>query len=318
VLVIVTPVYNEVATIKQYYEQVRRILLSRSDLDASVLFVDDGSSDESWPVIQDIVSCSDCTMAIRLSRNFGAHTALTAGFDHIPEDANIVATLACDLQDPPEVILDFVAEWRKGAEIVWGARRNRADAIWRQLTSSLLEKLLRRYAMPRNSKFQTGSFLLIDRVVVDAFRLFREHSRSTFALVAWTGFDQAIVPYDRRARANGRSGWTFGQMLNSTYDVFMGFSLVPAKLFALLGLVMCVASFTGGTYIVMDWMFHDVQPGWTGIVTTMTLCFGILFVMVGFMFEYLSRIFVEAKNRPLYFVARKVGPVHLRETHDQS
>jgi glycosyltransferase involved in cell wall biosynthesis len=306
-LVVITPVYNESAILPHYVEAVSQTLLNRRDLDARILLVDDGSDDNSWRLIQQVTAGSDRFSGVRLSRNFGAHTALTAGFDHVPADADAVATLACDLQDPPEVILDFIAQWRAGAEIVWGARRSRADSGWRQTASRLLEGILRRYAMPRNSLFQTGSFFLVDRVVVDCFRQFREHARSTFALVAWTGFDQAVVGYDRRPRIAGRSGWTFLQMVNSAYDVFMGFSLVPAKLFAILGFVMFFASVTAGVYLVTTWLFHDVLPGWTGLITTMTLCFGILFMMVGFIFEYLSRILVETKQRPLYFVSRRIG-----------
>src|SRR4051812_710179 len=292
-LIVITPVYNEAAILPQYVEAVTKTLLSRPDFDARVLLVDDGSDDESWPFIQQFVASSDRLSAVRLSRNFGAHTALTAGFDHIPPDADAVATLACDLQDPPEVILGFLEEWRAGADIVWGARRTRAESGWRQAASRFLEGTLRRYAMPRNSRFQTGSFLLVDRKVVECFRQFREHARSTFALVAWTGFDQAVVSYDRRPRTAGRSGWTFLQMVNSAYDVFMGFSLVPAKLFAVLGFLMFFGSVAAGIYLVTTWFFQDVQPGWTGLITTMTLCFGILFMMVGFIFEYLSRILVE-------------------------
>jgi len=307
-LVVITPVYNEAAILSQYADAVARVLLSRSDVDARILLVDDGSSDNSWEIIQRLVSRSNRISAIRLSRNFGAHTALTAGFDHIPKDADIVATLASDLQDPPETILEFVAEWRKGADVVWGARRSRADAGWRQAASHLLETILRRYAMPRGSRFQTGSFFLVDRIVIDSFRQFREHSRSTFALVAWTGFDQTVVQYDRLPRTAGRSGWTFLQMVNSAYDVFMGFSLVPAKVFAILGVVMFFGSVAVGTYLTINWLTHNVLAGWTGLITTMTTCFGILFMMVGFIFEYLSRILVETKNRPLYFVSRRFGP----------
>lgn len=312
VLTVVTPVYNEIGILEQYYREVSRTLLSRTDIEARVLFVDDGSSDGSWAKLEEFAGRSDRFSALRLSRNFGAHVALTAAMDHVPSSADIVATLACDLQDPPETIIDFVSEWRKGSDVVWGARKSRSDAGWRQVASKALEALLRRYAMPRNSKFQTGSFLLIDRRVVDAFCRFREHARSTFAIVAWTGFDQAVVYYDRRPRSSGRSGWSFGKMLNSAYDVFMSFSLMPAKMFAAFGIFMSVLSFAGDVYLFVDWAFHNVQPGWTGLIGTMTLCFGILFVMMGFMFEYLSRIFVEAKSRPLYFVARSVGAVEFK------
>jgi glycosyltransferase involved in cell wall biosynthesis len=317
VLAVVTPVYNEAKILSGYATAVKRVLFECPDINARVVFVDDGSIDESWKIIRQLVQSDNRFSAIRLSRNFGAHIALAAGFDHVPENADLIATLACDLQDPPEVILSFLTEWRNGANIVWGARRSRSDARWRALASNLLETLLRRFAMPRNSRFQTGSFFLIERIVLDSVRQFREHSRVTFALVALTGFDQAVVNYDRKVRADGRSGWTFWQMLNTAYDAFIGFSPVPAKALTIFGAAMLVASLLGVVYLVLAWFLQDVQVGWTGVMATMTLCFGLLFMMIGVAFEYLYRIFVETKDRPLYFVAQKAGDVlHRRSTGD--
>jgi len=313
-LCVLTPVYNEIGNLDRYVNEVTRILFSRSDLDAHVLFIDDGSSDDSWDKIQDIANTSDRFAALRLSRNFGSHTALIAGFDYVREEADIVATLACDLQDPPETILEFVEKWRDGFDVVWGARENRADGMLRKVASRNLEYILRRFAMPRNSQFRTGSFFLIDRVVLDCVRQFREHSRVTFALVAWTGFEQSTVMYNRGPRLAGRSGWSLGQLLNTAYDVFIGFSPIPAKVLTAFGIFMLFGSVAATAYVVTEWFLRDVQPGWTGLMATMTLCFGLLFVMLGVSFEYLYRIFVETKSRPLYFVARRVGKVQPRKS----
>jgi hypothetical protein len=222
--------------------------------------------------------------------------------------------MACDLQDPPEVILAFLTEWRKGANIVWGARRLRSDKRWRQVASRMLEATLRRFAMPRDSRFQTGSFFLIERIVLDSVRQFREQSRVTFALIAWTGFEQAVVSYDRKPRINGSSGWSFGQMLNAAYDVFIGFSPIPAKILTIFGFFMLVTSLLGVIYLLLTWLVQKVEVGWTGLMVTMTLCFGLLFVMIGTSFEYLYRIFIEAKDRPLYFVSKNAGDVRHRGT----
>jgi len=306
-LVIATPVYNEADTLDRYVQEVERVLFSRAELDTHVLFVDDGSSDLSWQIIEDLTRRSDRFSGVRLSRNFGAHIALAAAFDNVRDDADIVATLACDLQDPPETILSFVEEWRKGADVVWGKRRTRTEKWLRLKASQTLEGLVRRYAMPRESKFQTGSFLLIDRVVLQGIRRFRERTRVTFALVAWAGYRQAIVPYDRKARIGGRSGWTLGQMIGTSYDVLIGFSAVPARMLTLFGFAMLVASVLAVIWLVTDWLVSNVQPGWTGLMTTMFLCFGLLFVMLGVSFEYLFRILVESKDRPLYFIAQQIG-----------
>lgn len=311
-LTIVTPIFNEAENFDSYIEKLGTVFSEAAGLKVSVVLVDDGSFDESWQKMQKLSENDSRFLAIRLSRNFGAHTALAAAFDHVPLDADIVATLACDLQDPAETILDFIKIWRGGADIVWGARRSRHDGIWRRVGSQVLVKLLRRYAMPKNSKFQTGSFFLIDRIVLDCMRQFREHGRVTFALVAWTGFDQAIVQYDRKARATGRSRWGYMQMLNTAYDVLIGFSPIPAKALTILGFLMLGGSVLLCVNLVLSWLFFNVQPGWTGLMGTMTLCFGLLFVMIGISFEYLYRIFTEAKQRPLYFVAARSGNVSER------
>jgi dolichol-phosphate mannosyltransferase len=312
-LTVITPVFNESLNLDACAAAISSIIFAAPDLDARVIFVDDGSSDDSWAKIEALNARSPRFSGVRLSRNFGAHYALTAGFDHVEPDQDIVATLACDLQDPVETVLDFVREWRNGADIVWGARRERADGGSRRVASHVLNFVLKRYAMPPNSKFRTGSFLLMDRTVFDCFLQYREHNRVTFALVAWTGFNQTLAHYDRRPRTQGRTRWSFAQMLNTAYDVFIGFSPVPAKFVAMLGFTVFMGSLVFLAYLLLNWTFHDVEPGWTGIMAMMTFLFGLLFMMVGMLAEYLYRIFIETKRRPLYFVAKRTGAVQPRE-----
>jgi glycosyltransferase involved in cell wall biosynthesis len=306
-LVVVTPVYNEADNLDRYVNAVTRTLLPRSDIKARFLLIDDGSSDGSWTQIERICQQNPAFSGLRLSRNFGSHFALTAGFDNVGEDVDVVATLAADLQDPPEVLLQFVEAWRNGASIVWGRRRTRQDHGWRRAVSMLFENTIRRYAMPRGSKFTTGSFFLADRQAIGCFKQMRETSRVTFALMAWTGFDQAVVNYDRLARSAGQSGWTFGRMIHAFYDVVMSFSQMPARLLTTVGLATSILSMASLAYLVLIWLTSDVQPGWTGIMATMTLFFGVLFLMLGIMSEYLYRILLESKHRPLYFIARRAG-----------
>jgi len=302
---VVTPVYNEEAGLEEYREAVQKILLSSAAARFEILFVEDGSRDASWSVIQRICSQDPRFRAIRLSRNFGPHIALSAGVDDADGDA--VCTLACDLQDPPETVLEFVERWKRGAQIVWGRRRTRDEPVWRTWASRLFALLVRRFAMPKGSRFATGSFLLMDRLVADAFRQFRERNRIVFALVAWTGFDQDVVEYDRRARRTGASGWTFGRMMRSMYDTFIAFSNLPAKLITLAGVGMFVLTFLTAVYLFLSWLLTDVVPGWTGIMMSITVLFGLNFLMLGVIGEYLSRIYGEATGRPLYFVSKRLG-----------
>jgi dolichol-phosphate mannosyltransferase len=305
-ITVVTPVYNEESGLEAYRKAIEEFLLSREDVDFDVLLVDDGSRDGSWQGIRRICGDNPRFRAIRLSRNFGSHVALSAGINHC--DADAVCTLAADLQDPAETLLDFIEKWRNGAQIVWGRRRSREEAGWRILGSSLFARLVRRYAMPPGSRFTTGSFFLIDRRVVEAFKRFREHNRIVFALVAWTGFEQEVVDYDRRARTAGVSTWTFGRIMKALYDAFIAFSRLPAQVMTLVGLATFVLTVILSLVLVGLRLIDDtVVPGWTSVIVMLCLLFGINFLMLGVVVEYLSRIYQESTARPLYFVSQSIG-----------
>jgi glycosyltransferase involved in cell wall biosynthesis len=300
-LTVITPVFNEELNLRQYRESVERTLLGSDLLDVRVVLVDDGSRDGSWKIIQEICAQNPRFRGLRLSRNFGSHVAISAGFSHADGDA--VATLACDLQDPPETILEFVEKWRANADVVWGYRRTREDEGWRVMFSNQFLMLLRRFAMPRHSKFTTGSFLLVDRKVVKAFRQFREHNRITFALVAWSGFDQDIVYYDRRRRIAGKSGWSFGAMIKTLYDAFLGFSRFPARMITGIGVMVFVFSVFFALYVLVSSLGGRVTPGWTSTMLIISTFFGVQFLLMGIVGEYLHRIYLEVTQRPLFFIA---------------
>lgn len=302
---VITPVYNEEASLGSYAQAVEDVLFADSSINVEVILVDDGSVDSSWSIIEQMCARDARYRGLRLSRNFGAHAALSAGIMHAGGDA--VATLAADLQDPVAVIREFVRAWRGGAQIVWGRRRSRDDEGWRVLTSRVFFQLIRRYAMPRGSKFATGSFFLIDRRVVECFKQFPERNRITFALVAWTGFHQEVVDYDRQGRGAGKSGWSFGRMLKAMYDTFIGFSEVPARLMTITGLLTSLASIPFSVYLIISWWLTDTVPGWTGLMLGVTVFFGLQFLMMGLVGEYLYRIYSEVTARPLYFISQQAG-----------
>jgi len=304
-VIILTPVYNEAQSLPHYERAVSDVLLPREDVCFRILFIDDGSSDDSWSIINTICARDARFSGIRLSRNFGSHAALSAGFAHARGDA--VATLACDLQDPPQTILSFVEKWREGAQIVWGRRKTRKDIFWRRAASSLFFRLLQRFAMPPDSKFTTGSFFLVDQKVAECFQRFGETNRITFALVAWTGFDQQVVDYDRRARMAGVTGWTFSAMLKAMYDAFVGFSYLPIRLMTLMGVLMFAFTLAFSGYLVFRWLTGSPLYGWTSIMVAMTFFFGLQFLLMGISGEYLQRIYREAVRRPLYFISDRTA-----------
>jgi hypothetical protein len=224
--------------------------------------------------------------------------------------------LACDLQDPPEVILEFLERWKKGVKIVWGRRRSRQDGLLRMFFSRVFFELLSRFAMPRESKFSTGSFLLADQKVVRCFNQFQERNRITFAIVAWTGFDQDVVEYDRKVRQSGRSKWNFSKMIKTMYDAFIGFSVLPVRAMTVLGI--CVSVLTMGflVYLILTWVLGHPAPGWTSQMLAISFFFGVQFLLMGITGEYLYRIYAEVVGRPLYFVSEITSK--LNEKHNNN
>ena len=303
---VVTPLFNEEANFQAFIEALDREVLVYSDVDWHFIFVDDGSTDRTWEMIEKQCRASPRFRGMRLSRNFGFHSAVAAGIDHSIGDA--VATLAADLQDPPATLIAFVEAWMQGAEIVWGWRRSRTEPRWRILASNVFARMIRRFAMPRGSKFTTGSFLLIDRKVVACLRLMPEHTRVTFARVAWTGFRQEIVYFDRSARNSGRSRFSFGKLLSTSYDTFVAYSSLLPRIVTVLGLLFAMLGFGLGGYSVIHWLMTSTVPGWTGLMVTFTIFFGVNFLILGTMIEYLLRIYHESTARPPYFIAQDTQP----------
>ena len=301
IIQILTPLYNEEKCFDIYVEAVERVLLSRLDVEYRCLLVDDGSTDGTWELIKQQCRASPRFRGLRLSRNFGAHAAETAGLDLC--DADAVAILPADLQDPPEAIPSFVEAWRQGADVVFGRRRMRGDSRWRILTSKVFEALLRRFAMPKGSQFATGGFLLMDRKVVECVREMREANRLIFGLVAWTGFQQAVVEYDRQRRVAGRSAWSIGRMVKSMYDGLIGFSATIPRAVTLLGAFFSILGFILALYFLLNAIFSEPMPGWSTIMVVLCFFFGIVFMILGAICEYLLRIYVESMRRPLYFIA---------------
>jgi glycosyltransferase involved in cell wall biosynthesis len=312
---ILTPLYNEEECFEIYVEAVESVLIARTDVEYRCLLVDDGSTDTTWELIQHQCDASPRFRGLRLSRNFGAHTAETAGLDLCEADAVVI--LSADLQDPPEVIPSFVEAWRQGADVVFGRRRMREDSRWRILASKVFEALLRRFAMPKGSKFATGGFLLMDRKVVECVRRMREANRLIFGLVAWTGFRQAVVEYDRQRRVAGRSAWSVGRMVKSMYDGLIGFSGTIPRSVTLLGAFFSLIGFIAALYFLLNAIFFDPLPGWSTIMVMLSLLFGIVFIILGTICEYLLRIYVESTRRPLYFVAADTADGEVRHRSRQ-
>lgn len=298
---ILTPVFNESGNLRVYHTTLTEFMDTRPEYDFEIVFVDDGSSDDSWRIIQKIAGQDTRFSGIRLSRNRGAHIALTAAVDAAKGD--LLMTLACDLQDPVETFDAFVEKWRQGAKIVWGKGTSRVDAGWRKISSELFHTILKKFAMPKNSKFTTGSFFLIDKVIANNFKQFREQNRITFAIVAWTGFEQSQVEYERRKRMTGSSGWTIIKLFRTVMDALLGYSTIPLRCITGLGIFFFFFSMLFLVYLVFYWFSGTKVPGWTSIMFMFSFFSGIQCLLIGILGEYLKRIYSEVLARPLYFIS---------------
>jgi dolichol-phosphate mannosyltransferase len=270
------------------------------------VFVDDGSRDGSFEVLNALRAHDDRVRALRFPRNFGSHIAIAAGIDYCHGDAAVI--MAADLQDPPALIRDFVRRWRDGFDVVWGARTGRDDGALRSWGMSMFYGLVRRFAIPTYPKGGTGSFCLITRAVIEAFRQCSERNRLTFGLIAWGGFREAEVPYHRPRRLVGSSSWTVRKMLKSAIDTFVSFSFLPIRAISFLGLLVSLLSFLFGFYVIVNKVvFGKGVQGWASVMLAVLVLGGVQLVMIGVLGEYLWRILDEARARPLYIIERTLG-----------
>jgi len=303
VLELVVPVLNEDDNLRAFYAEVERVLgVHAPALDWRIVFVDDGSTDKSWALLRDLAGSHANVRAIRLNRNYGAHVAISAGL--ACSDADAVVVLAADLQDPPDVIPRFLGEWEQGHRVVWGVRAMRAkETLVRRVFARVFYRLVRRYALPSYPPQGTGSFCLIDRVVVQNIRRMREDFRTIFGLVAIQGYEAAEVPYVRRERTQGASGWSTAKLVRTAIDVFTSYSHLPVRVITWVGLASCVLAMLAIVYqVVWYFVYPGTLRGWTMLFATICFFGGIQTLALGVLGEYIWRIFHEVKRRPLWFV----------------
>jgi len=305
-ITIVVPVFNERDNLRGFHGAVNAVLTAIGDYDWEFVFVDDGSRDGSFEVLKELGAADARVRALRFPRNFGSHVAIAAGIDYCKGDAAVI--MAADLQDPPELVRDFVGRWRDGFDVVWGARTGRDDGRLRSWGMSLFYRLVRRFAIPTYPKGGTGSFCLISKPVIEAFRECTERNRLTFGLIAWGGFKETAVPYHRPRRLVGSSSWTLGKMVKSAIDTFVSFSFLPIRAISFLGLVVSGLSFLFGFYVIVNKLWFGTRvEGWTSVMLAVLVLGGVQLVMIGVLGEYLWRILDEARGRPLYIIERTLG-----------
>ena len=233
-LSIIIPVLNEEENLPELMVALNAALATAVDLETELLFVDDGSSDGTLAFLRGLAQRDPRARVISFSRNFGSHPALMAAFRHGTGDA--VALLTADLQVPPPFLMELVAKWREGYQVVWGSRQSRDDDWISVLFSKVYSSLMRRLALSQMPRTGVDVFLA-DRQVVEAILNMQEKNTSVIAQIMWSGFKQTFVPYDRRARRHGKSRWTLAKKLKLFIDSFVSFSFFPIRLVSYLGIL---------------------------------------------------------------------------------
>ncbi|MBI3543802.1 MAG: glycosyltransferase family 2 protein [Deltaproteobacteria bacterium] len=306
---LVIPVYNELPGIPALFERVRRLADEterRFGAKLEVVLVDDGSRDGSEAAL-DALPAKDARFKIlHLSRNFGHQVAITAGLEWAAGDT--VTVMDADLQDPPETVLELIAKWKEGYEVVYAVRRKReGETAFKLATAKLFYRIIQRITHI-DIPLDTGDFRLMDRKAVDAFLQLSERHRFVRGLVSWVGFRQTGVTYDRASRVHGETHYPFKKMLKFALDGITSFSMFPLQIATYVGVLSAVVSFFGICWALYVKFFTDrAVQGWTSLIIVVLFLGGAQLLALGVIGEYLGRTYDETRRRPLYFVGRAIG-----------
>jgi polyisoprenyl-phosphate glycosyltransferase len=299
-LSVVAPVFDEEETVRAFCE---RTVVALEGLPFELILVNDGSSDGTASIIDELAAADTRIRVITLSRNFGHQRALTAGLEHAAGDA--VVMIDSDLQDPPELIPDLLEWWRKGSDVVAAVRENReGETRMKLLTARWFYRLLDRVSQI-DVEQNAADFRLLSRRALDALLAMPEGNRYIRGMTAWVGFTQTSVPFRRDARRAGRSKFSFLKMLRFSFDAVASFSYVPLQLATALGFVLSAIAFLGIPIAIGFLIAGEGVSGVITIVIAVLLLGGIQLMAIGIMGEYLGRVYDEVKGRPLYVIESK-------------
>jgi len=302
---IVIPVFNEAAVLPELARRLKALFAAHAHVQWRAILVDDGSADNSAPLIEELHAADPRFTLVQLSRNFGFQSALAAGLATSTADA--VVAMDADLQDPPEVIPELVTAWQAGAEIVRAVRRSRQETGLRRWGFDLFHGFFSRvidFPIEPNS----GTFCLMDRCAVDAFQALPERNRFFPGLRAWVGFRKTDVAYDRQERAAGQPQQTLFGLIRYALDGVFSFSYLPLRLLTYAGLIASGGGFVIGAFFVTRRLLgiEIAETGFTTLVTLILFLGGVQLVGIGVLGEYLGRIYDEVKQRPNFIVRRRV------------
>ena len=303
-LTVVVAAFNEAQALPRLHPRIAAVLdrlAADEGVEAGLLYVDDGSTDGTWPLLQALAADDARISLLRLSRNFGKEAALTAGLDRVVEGAALV--LDADGQDPPELIPEFVARWREGYDDVYGTRLAREGEGWfRRASAHAFYRVMQRLSktpVPTD----TGDFRLLSPRALAALRGLRERHRFMKGLFGWIGFNRVSLPYHREARVAGESKFNAWRLWNFALEGITSFSTAPLRLATYLGVATALVAFAYGLWIIAKALFWgDPVAGWPTMMSVILFLGGVQLVALGLIGEYLGRLYEESKQRPLYLV----------------
>lgn len=304
----VFPIFNEAGNIPVLYRVMADLLATRSEFDYELIFVNDGSHDNSLDLLNALADSDSRVEVVDLSRNFGHQMAVTAGLHRSRGHAIII--MDSDMQDPPAISFDLLEKWVEGWDVVYAQRRSRKDSVFKKVTANAFYRVLDLVTdidIPRN----TGDFRLLDRAVVDDLNQMNEHARFLRGMVSYVGFRQCAVHFDRDERYSGETGYPLRKMIRFAADGVLSFSTTPLRLVSLVGYLFAIGSFLVALWAGVSRLVapETVVQGWTFIVVAVLLTGGVQMILLGVVGSYVGRTYSEAQRRPLYFVQqRRPGP----------
>lgn len=304
-LSIIIPVYFNADNLPTTYKRLQTEVLDKKLFDYEIIFVDDGSTDDSFKKLKVMAAKDEKIKVIKLSKNFGSHLAILAGLEVATGDC--VTMISADLQDPPEIILEMFTKWQDGNKVVLAVRQNRQEPWSQTMFSNLYYWLMKKYAL---ANMPAGGFdcFLIDRHVAEILSQIEEKNSSLMGQILWCGFKTAKIYYTRQAREIGRSRWTLTKKIKLLVDSFTAFSYFPIRIMSGVGFIVAFFSFIYGLIVLINRLFFGaVVQGWTALMIVVLLTAGVQMFMLGIIGEYLWRSFDESRKRPPFIIEEKIG-----------
>lgn len=300
-LSIVVPAYNEQEVIEEFNQRTLAVLDSLSDIDSEIIYINDGSRDATLGILIKLMQEDSRVQVLDLSRNFGKEAAMTAGIDYTNGDAVVV--IDADLQDPPELIPDMVREWREGYHVVCMQRQSRdGETALKKATAQGFYSLMGKMGQIRIPK-NVGDFRLMSRQAADALKQLPERTRFMKGLFAWVGYSTKLLPYKRDARHAGVSKFNYWRLWNFALEGITSFSVAPLKIASYFGVFTAFLSMGYGIFVLgKAFLYGDPVPGYPSLMVVVLFLGGLQLLAIGIVGEYLGRMFIESKQRPLYLL----------------